>query len=296
MYQKWLCFLCLISFDLFAAEANIYDLQYLPDAGMLYGHTDATYTSGEAKNTNTVAIYGWTYAQTIGWAPTDKFLLSARIRNTALTYEYFTGSKAQFTGWSDPSLEGRYRILNENFILDFIGGGILSTDSSYINFGGTANAHGSNDADFLGGPQVFMGLEIGQKREYWQYAFQAFGYRVMNSTSRFKGEPTQSNDPYNIWTLQGSLLNNLNSQKLFLHSFIGTRLVDGYLAKASESNEKFAIAPIIEYRMGTGLDYALSPSFLWNTGVTYREFKFDSGSIKYYYMLVWDVGLKYQFQ
>ncbi len=293
--KKWLWFLCLMSFNVLATDASIFDLQYLPAAGMVYGHTSASYTSGEAKNIKTTAIYGWTYSQTLGYAFSDKFLLSGRIRNSSLTYEYYAGSKAQFTGWSDPSIDGRYRILNGNFLLDFIGGGIISTASSYTNFGGAANAHGSNDAEFLGGPQVFMGLEFGQKTEYLQYAFLAQGSRVMNSKSRYKSVATEKNDPYNIWSLQGSLLNKL-SESTYLRSFIGTKFVDGYLAEASDTKQKYSIAPIIEYRGGTGLDYVFSPSFLLNTGVTYRQFKFDSGKIDHYYMFVWNVGLKYQFQ
>lgn len=293
--MKWLCLFSLLSFDLVAAEASLYDLQYLPSAGMIYGHTNASYTSGEAKSINTTAIYGWTYSQTIGWAPTDRLLLSARIKNSSLTYEYKAAGKAQFTGWSDPYLEGRYRLLDENYILDFLGGGIVATESSYTNYGGAANAHGSNDADFLGGPQIFMGLEIGKKTDFLQYAFQAIGSRYMNSTSRYKGEPTQKNDPYNILSFQGSLLNKL-SEKFFLHSFLGTKFVDGYLSQESGTKQKYKVAPVIEYRMGTGFDYALSPSFLLNTGVTYRQFKFDSNEIKHYYMWVWNVGLKYQFQ
>ncbi len=228
--SKLLFILCLITMDSFASEASLFDLQYLPAAGMIYGHTSASYTSGESKDTNTTAIYGWTYSQKIGYAPTDKLLLSARIRNSALTYEYFTGGKSQFTGWSDPAVDARYRLHDGNFLIDFIAGVIFATESSYTSFGGPANAHGANDAEFLGGPQVTMGLEIGRKTEYLQYAFLAQGSRVMNSKSRYSGAPTLANDPYNIWTLQGSLLNNLTGHKLYLRSFLGTKLVDGYLA------------------------------------------------------------------
>ncbi len=293
--RKWIGILSILAWNASASDSNVWDVQYLPKAGSLYAQSGLSYSSGEAKKSSTTAIFGWSYSQLFGYAPTDRFLLSTRIRISELTYQYISGSRARFTGWSDPSIDTRYRLFDEKFLVDLLGGGIVATESAYTNFGGTANAHGSNDLDFLGGPQLYLGLEMGQKFPELQYSLLAQGSRIMNSTTRYKGNPTESNDPYNIWTFQGTILNNLSQNKWLLRTTALTKLVDGYLSQAAETKQKYSTAPLIEYRLGTEIDYVLSRDVMAVAGINYRQFKFNSGTIDHYYIWVSNISLKYQF-
>ncbi|MFL5785326.1 MAG: hypothetical protein ACJ76H_11985, partial [Bacteriovoracaceae bacterium] len=73
--------LALCSFSAYSVERSIWDIQYLPKAGTVYGQSLISYASGETKQNTTADIYGWRFSQSVGYSFSDNFLLTARIRN-----------------------------------------------------------------------------------------------------------------------------------------------------------------------------------------------------------------------
>ncbi|MFL5784796.1 MAG: hypothetical protein ACJ76H_09320, partial [Bacteriovoracaceae bacterium] len=179
-------------------------------------------------------------------------------------------------------------------IFDLLGGYIFSTGDSTMSLGGNGNAKGRNDVELLGGPQAFLGFEVGQKHTDMQYAFKALYSRTFKSESRFQDQATDTNDPYNSWLFQGSLLNNLSDNKLFLRTLASVQFVSIQNSKDAEGF-KSDVAPLTIYNLGTGPEYALSQDLLVNARVDYSNYVFDTGSIDHYYTWIWTVGAKYQF-
>jgi opacity protein-like surface antigen len=291
--------LALVSLSVFATDRNVWDLQYLPKAKTLYGQTSLTYGSGESEGSDSldVDISGWKVSQAVGFSFLDNLLVSARIKNSGTTYEYNgeTDAKSHYNGWSDPMVDARFRVMDESLIFDVVAGGVVSTGSAYYSQNGNNNAKGENDLDFQGGSQLFIGAQIGQKLSNMQYSFLGQLEHFLESDSRYQNMAKDENDAHTNWNFEGSLLNILMENKLFLHSFLGVRFVQKFDVTDKADDSTYSTAPITEYRLGTGIDYAVTNDILANVGVAYRQLNMNSGTVDDFHVWLWTVGARYQF-
>lgn len=288
--------LAVASFGAVASDRNIWDLQYLPNKGTVYGNSQLTMLSGKIDYKGTSAnieASGVNLAQSVGYSVTDSFLVTASLYYTDFQGKGKSGADSfNNTGWSDPTLDGRYRLLDDSFRLDVLAGGTVPMGDAYSSQNNHSNIKGNNDFWFQGGPRIFLGLEAGQKLDKMQYAVRLQADEILKSDGRQQGDGKFKDDSHLNWTLQGSLLNQF-SDKLFLRSHASVHFIEGYNEKAG--SDKTDIAPVTEYRLGTGLQYAVTTNVLGDIGVTYRQLNGSSGVIDDQHYWLWTVGARYQF-
>lgn len=292
----WPLVLSTVSFSAMASDRNVWDLQYLPKAKTVYGHTSYSLLSGETKGDGDTDISGWTAAQTVGFSFTDKILVSATVMNSSveLDPEGFNGG-INLNGWHDPSLDGRFRFVDEGFRLDVLAGGSLGLGNAYTSSGFNGNNQGSNDFYYRGGPRVYLGAELGQKLVDLQYSFLVQFDHFFEQDERSGFSPKATNQDRNDLTVQANLLNNLMDNKLFLRSFASIRYNSGYDVDYHGKEEDGETAGMNDYRLGTGVDYVIMPDLMAQAGVYYRELHLRSGQVDDYHIWNWTVGAKYQY-
>ncbi len=290
--QKLFFFFVFISLNVTAADRSIWDLMYLPNAGTISGSTQLTHHAGRAKYGSVRSdISGVGYFQTLGYSITDSILLTGSVNYLDLSNKInLASSKSYLRGWSDPTLEGRVRLLDQQFLVDILLGGTAST-GDYEASANKTNNKGSNDFYFVSGPAFFLGVEAGQKLESLQYALLFKMTHMGETTDRNEGFPTVENEAHNLYLMQASLLNNL-MEKTFLKSYVSARFVDAF---SDDGTPDTKTAPITDLRIGSALQYAVTSDVLAHVGVNYRKLNYDSGTLDDFHIWMFDLGARYQF-
>lgn len=282
------CFVMLLSIitlNGFAATRDVWDLQYLPTAGTVYGQSVVNSLNGRIQtDASTTSISGFSFTQTAGYSITDRLLLSLSGEYVDSKFKETGSSEVSKTrGWSDPNLNARFRLMDDRFRVDVLAGGILNTGDARTNDSYLSNNKGGNDFNLNGGPKVYAGIEAGQKSASFQYAILAQVARTMGATDHFAGE-NENNKAHNDYLLQAFLLNTL-AEKVFLKSFASARFRD--------SHDDYA--PLTDLQIGTGGLYAFTPQILADLGVGYRQLNFQTGQVDDLHVWTLHAGARYQF-
>jgi long-subunit fatty acid transport protein len=267
----------------FAADRAIYDVQYLPNAGTTYGQTQWDWTQMKLEaDSGDADTDGWTLTQTVGHSFTDRFSLEGSINYTDMTTDPDGGSKTDTTGISDPTLQARYRVMDEAWRWDILGGATIGLGDS------KTKSNGDSD-NRQGGSDLFLGTQIGQKSENLQWAVLAQYNSYMKATSKTSGQPKVKDDAHGQWTLGADLLNKL-SEKGYLRSHI-----TGVWTPDYDDNQNGTTASSATWNLGTQYQHMFSQDLLAYGGVNYQMINTASGQIDDFNAWILTLGARYQF-
>lgn len=249
------------------ADRKIYDVMYLPKAGTFFGATEAAYIYGKATlnqegvgDIADVDVSGYGVKQTLGYSLTSQLFLSASMSYEALESDVDLKSggsdKIKANGESDPSINARYRLMEDTHILDILAGATISTGDSKV---GDADKDGNIKQ---GGHSFDLGLQYGQKHADMQYAFTFLATHFMEATEKDSTSKVDLN-AHNAYKFQADVLNNL-FEKAFLRSFASLTFTEAFNDEDSNKTEQQT-----EIRLGTEFQYALSADLLLRAGVSY---------------------------
>lgn len=274
-----------------AADRAIYDIMYLPSMGTSYGFTEVGYLTRDIKGTGTyddVDVSGYGIEQTVGHSLTDKLTINLNLNYVNGEIES-DGDSIDQQGISDPVVNGRFRLMDEDMKLDLIGGLVMSL--------GEAEIDNNNDRDNKqGGNAMFGGVQFGQKKdENLQWAVLAQYRRNFERKYEVDIGPVDVDvkfKPNNEYLLRADLLNKLGDVSfLRTHAFI--EISDKVDAKTSGVSSLFG--PTTIYELGTEYDHLLSQDLMAKARVDYRIDSSNTGNYNSDRAWAFTVGANYQF-
>lgn len=298
--MKWSIILSLLAVSSFgfASERNLYDLMYLPTAKTFYGNSDLTLTTGKSKLQGSTAAdikyKGYSLAQTVGYSITDRILVSASANYTRLDYKIdYSGSTSTDNnsayGFSDPALSAKYRLMDDDFIIDIIGNAAFKTGNP------TADTHISNNKgpsniNYDSGDQLSVGVQAGQKKQNFQYAGLIQVGRAFQSEASQVGSDIRY-DAHNTLLIQASALNKLG-ERSFLRSFASVSFIAGYHDNDIPRKTKPSVT---DNKIGIEYQHLCSTNLLAKVGVNFRNIITNTGVADPYKFLNFNIGMNYQF-
>lgn len=269
-----------------ASSSDIYDIQYLPNAGTTYGFSTLDYFQGkiEPKGGSDTKIKGPRFEQTIGHSFTDRLSVQASLNYLKYTSSTSGTSDTDTKGVSDPTVTARFRMIDEAIRLDLVGGALIGVGDYKVKSNGDAN-------NLNGGSNLFIGAQVGEKRENLQWSFLAQMTRHLEATTKTSGSPTLKDDAHNELLLRADLLNKL-AEMSYLRSHLSTQFTDSY---DDDDTPKSTTAPQTIYEIGTEYQHLLSKDLMLRAGVDYQMINQYSGQIDK--ISAWDfkIGANYQF-
>lgn len=270
-----------------AASRDIYDIMYLPNAGTTYGFSEASLLSGETEGKNGLGdteTDGFTLNQTIGHALTDRLSLQASIGYAELEADPDGGSKVEQSGISDPTISARFRVMDEAYRFDIIGGALISImDSEQERNGDTDNLQG--------GHALFAGAQFGQKTESFQWAVLGQFTYNMERTVETSAKDIDI-DQNNELLVRGDILNKL-AEKSLLRSFVSVDFSE--ILESDDLSPKTVQAPSTAYAIGTEYQHLISKDLLARVGVDYTMINQDSAYVDSDTAWNFNIGANYQF-
>jgi hypothetical protein len=263
-----------------AASRDIYDIMYLPKAGNSYGFSEATYvTAGQDFLDDEVK--GYAVAQTLGHALTDNFSLQVALDFAELESD-FGASTATSSGVSDPTFTGRYRLTDDTFRLDLIGGLLIGP--------GIAESDPDGDMNrYTGGAQFNLGAQFGQKHASSQWALSAKYIRSLEATHKDSGV-TSREDASNAAEVKAAYM-----FKLAESSIVRTTLTLAWGEQHQTDNDSTTYLQSLSQGLNLEYQYVFSKDFLARVGVGYAVSEFGYGIVKGSEAASANIGANYQF-
>lgn len=293
--KKLLAVAVLATSTAFAADSRmIYDVQYLPNAGTTYGESEWAYQKRtiELKGSSAeVEVKAWALEQTVGHSFTDRLSVQGSINYTKGDVEYSNipgTDDVEAKGISDPTITARYRVMDEAWRLDIIGGALISLGDSEIKSNGDSN-------NLQGGSDLFLGAQIGQRSDNMQWAVLGQYNHNLKATSEDKSSGTKEttkDDAYGDWTLRADILNKL-AEKSFLRTHLTGMWAPRYDSK-TEGQESTSASTAM-WELGTQYQHLMSNDLLAYGGVDYRRNSSDTGYTDSDTAWVLTLGARYQF-
>jgi hypothetical protein len=258
-----------------ASTRDLYDIMYLPNAGTIYGTTDAYVVHGkyEANKVKT-DIDGTGFKQTLGYAIADSFLLSATMDSASID----TSPSAPLLtrkGISDPTISGRYRFMDDEYRLDFLADALLPTGDKEVNSNNDMN-------NKVGGGVARVGAEFGKKSKDFQWSLSAFYTRNFQAT--FGGLDL---DAHNAYMIRGDVLANVTDTS-FIRSFLSAQVTDGY-----KDNTGSSYGSANKISAGAEYQHMCSKNFMAKIGVTLSEIYTENAD--QFDLWAANIGANYQF-
>ena len=258
-----------------AAESKLYDLMYLPSARTSFGISNLGVVYGRSKVSRLEVIRsGLQFTQTLGHSLSDRLAVTANLNYVNQKYKFnfsgFSDDSFQRRGLSDPSLGLRFRLLENDLLLDFVGGAVIKTGNEESTNNAINNKQGTHS--FKGG------LQLGTKAEDFQWA-------ILVQLDHFIRNDNE--DAHNSISLQGDILTKISSQ-MFLRFFVLSR---HSLAYHDDDGDETSYTNM--YDLGPELLFSLSEKLLLKTGLTYNTVANISGTDNDTWQL--NVGANYQF-
>jgi hypothetical protein len=272
-----------------ASDRAIYDIQYLPNAGTTYGQTNWNWSQQKIKaDSADVKTDGWMLSQVIGHSFTDRLSVQAGINYTDMTADPDGSKKVDQTGISDPNITARWRVMDENWRLDIIGGADIGLGDRKADL-----TSGQPKNNYMGGSDLFLGAQIGQRWDNIQWAVSGQYTNYMKSTTDVTGTSSDlKTDSHGAWTLRADLLDKL-SEKGYLRSHLTNMYTDKADAKLAGTNQD--VAPSTMWELGTQYQHMCSVDFLAYAGVDYRRIAQNTGDQDSNNTWIYTLGARYQF-
>lgn len=251
----------------FASDRAIYDIMYLPTAGTTYGFSEAEYLDNMIKGksgADDVGATGLGFTQTLGHSFTDRLSVEAAIGYGDFRLDNENAKNSNQEGLTDPTINARFRVMDEVFRLDVLAGALFSIQDSEISHSGSDNLQGGNALN--------LGAQFGAKNEFFQWAI--LGKYTYNADREVEVLNTDVDvDSNNELLLRGDILNKL-TESAYLRSFISADFTDA--AEGEDGVGDFELAHTT-YAIGTEYEYLFSANMLGRLGVDYDCVKQDTG-------------------
>lgn len=250
------------------AERKIYDVMYLPQAGTIFGATEAAYVYGQstihsdsAGDVADVDLTGYAVQQTLGYSLTSSLFLSAsmsyEVSEEDVDLDAGGSDKIKSDGESDPTINARFRIFEDTSVLDLLAGATISTGESKV---GDADHDGNIKQ---GGNSFNLGLQYGRKQEDMQYAFTFLVNHFMEAEEKVGNSSKTDINAHNSYAFKVDTLHSL-FEKSFLRSFASLTFVEGFNDENAVRTEQQT-----QIAIGTEYQYLLSQDLLLRAGVSY---------------------------
>jgi hypothetical protein len=275
--------LALAALPILGAERDIYDIMYLPRAGTTFGMSSFGYSHAHANGSGDIfslSSDAFWMNQTVGHSFTDKFSLSGNIgyltsKSTHELEGYRLTSKQ--VGWSDPSLNARFRLSDDGLLWDVMGGALIESGKSYHDQGRSNNKRGVSE--------FTLGTQVGKKTDSLQWAFHAdltrVGAQETENTSS-SGRYVWKLEPYYQCSIGGQLLNRVGSR-----SFIRSGATFSAMGLGLTTEDLYKI-----YRVGTAYEHVCSKDLILRAGINYSV---RDTWLTYIHQIGFTIGAGYQF-
>jgi hypothetical protein len=251
-----------------AADSSLNDLQYVPNAGTIYGSSQLThfkYDTGESNAFN----------QRVGYSFTDNLFTEV-----ALSYS-FTGNDSGFDALGDIVFNGRYRLMESNGNrFDLVGGVSISPEDSEMD--------GDEGNNFSGGHSVKVGAEFGNKSNERQWSFGAFYTQNLEATTDYGDGDEETADAHGNLSFAANLLTRL-ADKCFFKTVAAVNFEQKYDIDADFGNYEQAGTTI--WNLGGEFQHFLSNDLYLNLGA--QAYLFGRSSVGP--AMLYNVGANYQF-
>lgn len=280
--MKLLVVLCLFAMSAvsFGSNRNIYDIMYLPSAKTVYGTTDVSfirshiYDYGVKTDANSTVA-----AQQLGFSVMDNLSLTLSANYLKAVSKESGSDSVHTEGLSDPTVSAKYRLMDDAFILDLLGGYTVSTGDLETNSSFTRSNNKS------GGPSFNIGAQIGQKTTDFQWAILGRITHHADAKADFGGTNVDI-DAYNAYYVEGATLMKL-SEVAFFKTSLSFDFTEGFDANTTSnaSVSTTALAGEYEYLVATGL--LLRGSLAFSNSTTDNVQQFNTWNLNF--------GATYQF-
>lgn len=267
-----------------ASNSSINDLQYLPNAGTLFGETNVNYLSfsdtifdgtGEAR----ASTEGYVLAQNIGYALRDNFSLSANLSYSNSKSRFTGDSSTTSSGLGDIGVNGRYRLVDADNRLDILGTVSISPGDEEVKSDGDSNA-------FSGGHSLSVGAEYGAKKEHHQWAVRALLTHNLKSTEDNKDDDVKyKTDAHNSIGFAAQLLTKITDAN-YIRNFAGVDFTEEY-----EDNQDNSTSGSTVYTLGSEVQHVLSNDVFLKLGATALMPANGTSTV----VMLYNFGARYQF-
>lgn len=259
---------------------SIYDIMYLPKAKTVYGFSEVTYLNQKVdfKFGPNAKSKGFALSQTLGYSLTDRLSLLAQASYMNATTKQAGAADYDQSGVSDPQFYARYRLMDEKFQLDILGGAVIGLGDS------VTKSNGDTD-NKLGGSGLFLGAQWGAKTETLQWSLGAQLDRMFEATTDDKQNGNKYKEKaFSSVVLRSNILNKL-AEKSFLRSHLDAKIAEGTSDQVQRT----------DYELGTEYQHLCKPNLLLRAGVDYVLTDMDSSQYESYGMWRLLLGANYQF-
>lgn len=261
------------------SSRNIYDLMYLPKAGTAYGISQANYADARLMDSDT-KIDGeiWNVNQSLGYSLSDMLSLQASLGYGQSNYD---SGVSDSSGISDPLFNARFRLMEGEYLLDFLGEAAISLGDHEIDKDNEGDARN-------GGHEVAAGAQFGRKTEGYQWAFSGLLRYNLESTTDDKSSGVKTKDDAHFGVdLGGDFLVRTTAQSN-LHLLAKAMIEQEY-----DDNKGGSTASLNTYTWGGEYQYLVSSDLMARAGISYSLIK--GAKIDQNDVFMFSVGANYQF-
>ena len=267
-----------------ASNSSINDLQYVPNAGTIFGSTNFGYIKTSSRQYNGTSYDHSTYdglmvLQSVGYGVLDNLFLSADLTYGKSKSEENGSETNKSSGLGDIGFTGRFRAIDSEKRLDFLGKLTLSPGDSEIDSDGDSNS-------YSGGHSAALGAEYGTKKGAYQWSLSAMLTHYLESKTDDKENNNKyKDDAHNGLNLGANLLTQF-SETCFVKTFVGVEFTEEY-----DDDDNGSTDGSSNYNVGTEFQHLLSKDLALKAGVA----AYMGGSGYSYTVMFYTVGANYQF-
>lgn len=267
-----------------ASNSALYDLQYLPEAGTIFGSTGFSYykyTTSYFDGTNDVTTRqkGPSLTQIVGYAPVNNLFLQGAASYSDIKINETGESETESTGFNDFIFTGRFRVLDGAQRFDLVGSFQLSPDDSIIEKDGDMN-------NYTGGHALNLGVEYGVKSDSHQWNVGATFVRNFESTLDDKDTNDKTtDDAHNGLNFSAAMLTNF-TEKFSIKNSLMVMFTEEY-----EDDDNGEVSASTNYLAEVKAQYLLSKDLMVVAGPR----AIIGGSGYNFTYMIYDVGVNYQF-
>jgi hypothetical protein len=276
--------LTMVSVAQAASNSALYDLQYLPDAGTVFGSTSYSYykySNSYFDGTNDVTSRnnGHSVAQIVGYAPVKNLFVQAAAAYSDIKSKTTGESETKSSGFNDFTFTGRYRVLDGAQRFDLVGSFLLSPDDAIFEEDGDMN-------NYTGGHTLNLGFEYGAKKENHQWSFGASFVRNFEATLDDKDTNDKTtDDAHNGLNFSAAMLTN------FTENFSIKNSLMVMFSEEYEDDDNGEVSASTNYLAEVKAQYLLSKDLMVVAGPR----AVIGGSGYNFTYMIYDLGLNYQF-
>lgn len=274
-----------LSTSVFAASnSSINDLQFLPDAGTVFGTTAFNYLKFSSRDFNGTSTdhstsSGSVVTQNIGYSVMNNFSVSADLNYSNTKSEVNGAESSKTTGFGDIAINGKYRVIDAEKRLDLVGKLTISPGDAEIDSDGDSNG-------YSGGHALGVGAEYGTKKGPYQWSVTAFFNHSFEAKTDDKENDTKyTDDAHNALSLGANLLTQL-SESCYIKNFAGVEFTEEY-----DDDDNGTTMGSTNYTLGSEFQHLVSKDLVVKAGVN----TYIGGSGYNFVVLLYSLGASYQF-